>query len=102
MPRKALYKCNESLLLLCIFSDFSCVSLSGSDDFVIFDSSNGNVFIYKCFLRHSNFCAKVKFTTLDENLGTDMNGNNLWLSVHHLRLSFVGAGCTLTHSMDML
>ncbi len=31
-----------------------------------------------CFMRHSNFCTQVKFTTLDENLGTDMNGNNLW------------------------
>ncbi len=46
-----------------IFSAF----LSGSDDFFLFDSSDGNGAYSQMFYALFQFCAQVKFATLDGN-----------------------------------
>ncbi len=51
----------ENLLLFVIFS----ASLSGSDDFVLFDSPDGNGAYSQMFYAIFQFCAQVKFATLD-------------------------------------
>ncbi len=57
-------------LLLLFFVIFSA-SLSGSDDFVLFDSLDGNDAYSQMFYVILQFCAQVKFATLDGNQAND-------------------------------
>ncbi len=45
---------------------FSAI-LSGSDDFVLFDLSDGNCAYLQMFYATFQFCVQVKFATLDGN-----------------------------------
>ncbi len=51
-------------------------SLSGSDDFVLFDSLDGNVL--QMFYAIFQFCAQVKFESLDGNVATVVRSEMLF------------------------
>ncbi len=72
MFRLLALRCTDYIqwLLLLFFVIFSA-SLSGSDDFVLFDSLDGNDAYSQMFYVILQFCAQVKFATLDGNQAND-------------------------------
>jgi len=58
--------CSKLSFLLQIF----CASIPGSDDFVLLNTWDGNGALFSNVLCNIQFCAKVKFATLDGNIAS--------------------------------